>query len=910
MSFTYESAARLFNEGEFFRLIELSGGNEQARIALEPRHRVTVANALALVGEFDEARRLAELDRGSAAAPAIRSQAEWTLGLVSWRTGHISSAIQHARMAVRLAHESADAERIAWALLHSFRLSIQCGPMDAIMAALPEVRKAVAHAGVSRASAYLHSCVAVLEGQTGRLDEARRHLDIAESLLHLAPNAWLAGLVQMDRGAVACHKCEFEVAYNHLRSAKEIARRIGYQQNTVAVDATLGHVQFLVGEFDESKRTLLTLRSHPRASISVRLGVLDSLARVHLALGELDLCENAVGEIKEHVSSHPEAASMFQVRRAALVRAQLLAKKGCSDEALKCLQTAQEIARQFHDVPLDAAAQLQMAQVLGKARDYKAASFRLLEAERQEITTIRELQASYYYGAAHVLSEPETSLKRHLRDRGIRLWAEQGVVSVRFEIDDVPFSPSQTRDTHQTKPSTVNHVECITDSLAAFIDLAYRPRLLGEEMLSAIDGLACSPAAKVIETAPNAESPEAEDGTVTLPLGTDRGKRNLTLVCKVPDDPVKAILLADVLRIGRAAIALERAREEERSRAALWPAPPIEEQAGALFLAEEMQTILATARRVAPTTAPVLITGETGTGKEVVARTIHAYSNRASATFRPFNCSSVPKEMLDSQLFGHRKGSFTGASEHFPGVIRSAAGGTLFLDEIGEATLEVQPKLLRFLESNEVHPIGEVQAVRADVRIIAATNTDVDMLVAQGRFREDLFYRLNIVRLRLPPLRERRVEIPPLAHHYLQKHAQEYGKGTLRLAEETMEYLVLYRWPGNVRQLANEMRRMAALAENDAVLMPEHLSGDIAASRRTVPASQRSLDPTEVVVRMDQPLSAAVQHLECAMIQHAMRMTGGRLEETAAMLGLSRKGLYLKRVRYGLESPDAAGEVV
>jgi len=121
---------------------------------------------------------------------------------------------------------------------------------------------------------------------------------------------------------------------------------------------------------------------------------------------------------------------------------------------------------------------------------------------------------------------------------------------------------------------------------------------------------------------------------------------------------------------------------------------------------------------------------------------------------------------------------------------------------------------------------------------------------------------------------------------------------------------VLYRWPGNVRQLANEMRRMAALAENDAVLMPEHLSGDIAASRRTVPASQRSLDPTEVVVRMDQPLSAAVQHLECAMIQHAMRMTGGRLEETAAMLGLSRKGLYLKRVRYGLESPDAAaGEV-
>jgi DNA-binding NtrC family response regulator/tetratricopeptide (TPR) repeat protein len=909
MSFTYESAARLFNEGEFFRLIELSGGNEQARIALQPRHRVTVANALALVGEFDEARRLAELDRGSPAAPAIRSQAEWTLGLVSWRTGHISSAMQHARMAVRLAHESADAERIAWALLHSFRLSIQCEPMDAIMAALPEVRKAVAHAGVSRASAYLHSCVAVLEGQTGRLDEARRHLDIAESLLHLAPNAWLAGLVQMDRGAVACHKCEFEVAYNHLRKAKEIARRIGYQQNTVAVDGTIGHLQFLVGEFDKSKRTLLTITNDSRVSTSVKLSALDTFARVHLALGELDQCEHVVTEINRHIADHPEVASIFHVRRAALVRAQLLAKKGSGDEALECLRTAQDIARQFHDTPLDAAAQLQMAQVFAKTRHYKAASRHLLEAERLEITTIRELQASYYYGAAAALRELETPLKQLLRKRALRLWAEQAVKSVRFEMDDAPSIRSHAQDQEEIKTCAVNNIECVADSFAAFSDLAHRPRLLGAEMLSAIEGLACSPDAKIVERRTNAELPDGANDTVVLRLGAYQGT-NVTLVCKVPDDPVRAILLGDVLRIGRAAIELERAREEERSRAALWPAPPIEEQAGALFLAEEMQTILATARRVAPTTVPVLITGETGTGKEVVARTIHAYSNRASATFRPFNCSSVPKEMLDSQLFGHRKGSFTGASEHFPGVIRSAAGGTLFLDEIGETTLEVQPKLLRFLESNEVHPIGEVQAVRADVRIIAATNTDVDMLVAQGRFREDLFYRLNIVRLRLPPLRERRVEIPPLAHHYLQKHAQECGKGTLRLAEETMEYLVLYRWPGNVRQLANEMRRMAALAENDAVLMPEHLSGDIAASRRTVPASQRSLDPTEVVVRMDQPLSAAVQHLECAMIQHAMRMTGGRLEETAAMLGLSRKGLYLKRVRYGLESPDtAAGEV-
>ena len=337
----------------------------------------------------------------------------------------------------------------------------------------------------------------------------------------------------------------------------------------------------------------------------------------------------------------------------------------------------------------------------------------------------------------------------------------------------------------------------------------------------------------------------------------------------------------------------------------------IEEQAGALFLAEEMKTLLAMARRIAPTTVPVLITGETGTGKEVLARTIHAYSSRAAATFLPFNCSSVPKDMLDSQLFGHRKGSFTGALENFSGVIRAATGGTLFLDEIGETTLDVQPKLLRFLDSSEVHPIGETQPAKTDVRVIAATNADLDTLVAEGRFREDLFYRLNIVRIHVPPLRERRVEIPTLAHHYLHKHAQEYRKGHLRLAEETMEYLVLYRWPGNVRHLANEMRRLAALAEADAILMPEHLSPDIAASRKTVPTSERTLEPTELVVRINQPMTAAIQHVECAMIQHALRLTGGRMEDTAALLGLSRKGLYLKRVRYGLEPPDgtAAGEV-
>jgi DNA-binding NtrC family response regulator len=315
--------------------------------------------------------------------------------------------------------------------------------------------------------------------------------------------------------------------------------------------------------------------------------------------------------------------------------------------------------------------------------------------------------------------------------------------------------------------------------------------------------------------------------------------------------------------------------------------------------------LLRTVRKLAPSNITVLITGETGTGKELFARALHDSSPRSAKPFIPFNCSAVSRDMLDAQLFGYRKGAFTGAADAFQGVIRAASGGTLFLDEIGEVALDVQPKLLRFLESGEIHPLGEPRPLAVDVRVVAATNANLEQLVDEGRFREDLFYRLNVVRLHVPPLRERREEIPPLVQHYLDRHAREAHKSGLRVADETMEYLILYKWPGNVRQLANEMRRMVALAESHAVLMPEHLSPEIAGSRRTIPTSERPLAPTEFVVRMDQPMSAAMEHLERSMIQYALRLTGGRMEDAAERLGLSRKGLYLKRQRLALQEAEA-----
>jgi len=292
-----------------------------------------------------------------------------------------------------------------------------------------------------------------------------------------------------------------------------------------------------------------------------------------------------------------------------------------------------------------------------------------------------------------------------------------------------------------------------------------------------------------------------------------------------------------------------------------------------------------------------LITGESGTGKEILARAIHSYSARADRPFLPFNCAAVPREMLERQLFGHRRGAFTGADRDNPGVIRAAAHGTLLLDEIGEMSLDLQPKLLRFLESGEISPLGDPNPMTVDVRIIAATNAKLDQLVQEGRFREDLFYRLNVIPLTIPPLRERRDEIPALVHHFVERAAQEFRKARIRVAEETMEHLIVYAWPGNVRQLNNEVRRMVALADSDSTLKPSSLSKDIL---RATPLPVRGHGSPEFAVPLTDKLQAALSRVEREMIKAALKTSDGRVDAAARALGISRKGLYLKRQRLGL----------
>lgn len=305
----------------------------------------------------------------------------------------------------------------------------------------------------------------------------------------------------------------------------------------------------------------------------------------------------------------------------------------------------------------------------------------------------------------------------------------------------------------------------------------------------------------------------------------------------------------------------------------------------------------------------VLITGESGTGKELVARAVHALSARREKVFVPFNCTAVPKELSEGYLFGYRKGAYTGAATDSPGVIRTAAAGTLFLDEIGDLPLDLQPKLLRFLQEGEIQPLGEQRPLKVDVRIIAATNTDLEKMVEEGRFREDLYYRLNVIRLRVPPLRERRSEIPHIVNYYVNHYGEKFSRKDIEITPQAIDLLMVCEWPGNVRQLCNELQRIVARAEDGTLITPDQLSHELLRIAPTMhphaPASVTQINSSQPVPFMPTgavSLSDAVEELERQMITEALRKHGGNISRAARELGLTRRGLQLKLGRYELSA--------
>jgi DNA-binding NtrC family response regulator len=303
---------------------------------------------------------------------------------------------------------------------------------------------------------------------------------------------------------------------------------------------------------------------------------------------------------------------------------------------------------------------------------------------------------------------------------------------------------------------------------------------------------------------------------------------------------------------------------------------------------EEMVRVFKMVDKVADSEATILIQGDSGTGKELIAREIHYRSRRASGPFVSINCGAIPRDLLESNLFGHVKGSFTGAVKDSPGLFVVAEGGTFFLDEVGEMPLATQVKLLRALQEREIIPVGGTSAVKIDCRLVAATNVDLEREVAEGRFRADLFFRLNVIPLRMPALRQRRDDIPLLVDHFLKRHAKG---GTPKVVnKEAMDLLMKYDWPGNVRELENVMERSLILDEG-GVIKPEDLPDKIRFGH-----SQKG----SLVI--DSP-NMTLEELEKEYILKVLNFTRWQKKRSSELLGINASTLYRKLIGYGIEKP-------
>jgi two-component system response regulator PilR (NtrC family) len=313
---------------------------------------------------------------------------------------------------------------------------------------------------------------------------------------------------------------------------------------------------------------------------------------------------------------------------------------------------------------------------------------------------------------------------------------------------------------------------------------------------------------------------------------------------------------------------------------------------------KELQRILDTVRRVAPSESTVLITGETGTGKELIAKAIHNLSRRAHKPFVSVNCAAFPEHLLESELFGHVKGAFTGATANRKGLIEEATGGTFFLDEVGTMPVNVQAKLLRVLEDKTIRRLGENKTIQVDARLVTATNQDLDAAIAAREFREDLYYRLNVVSIHVPPLRARRSDIPLLAEHFLRKYCEREDKQIQGITSEAMRLLLAYSWPGNVRELKHMIEQAVAMSTGSLItpeMLPPH-----ARSATEAPAKPEGPVARAMAVSPEKGRVKALDERERELILEAIEQNQGNLEKAAKDLGISRVTLWRRMKKYGI----------
>ena len=850
------------------------------------------------LGRYSEAENLARRLLSSKSLSADqKGVSQFCLGLLLWEKGQPEAATDHFLASIDASRDAGDARRTAWTQLRLLVSVSGHSPSPASGRLLQEARQSILRLGDPVVSAGLHIFLGEIEAKRGLLAMARRHTALGQSLLKSGDNIWLDALSENTLTALAILQFDVISGMKHARRAIDLAQESGAAAILRAAYANLGNLHYLKGDYRAAEELLQQSYKLLSPSGEHANGSLDSLARTHLAQGAWEEANSLLERIEANIST-PTGRLLYSSRYALLTRVELLMKQQQWVEALTRAEELLTIARQLGDRSLEALTYARCAEAAAVMSGAKASiGFLNMLATllRGDNSPSHIAHYEMAIGASLLATAAGPTVDGHNLSRAASIYSTLGCAA---EL----VSPSKPVPAALTLGPISNAQQF--QSFASLLMHASRPEVTATSLVSVLQHANCVVSARAVaRDADDREELLAAWGAVTAPadvrtfiVGVARGRTIELQLQPLPDIESHAAVNSAGFVIA-AGQELERARLEREERLTLWPIDELPAEDDDSVVTGKMREVMLYARKVAPTNVTVLITGESGTGKEVLARAVHRYSQRSKKPFVPFNCTAVPRELLESHLFGFKRGAFTGADRDNPGLIRAAKDGTLFLDEVGELGLDLQPKLLRFLESGEINPLGETVPFSVNVRIVAATNANLKKLVQEGRFREDLYYRLNVIPLELPPLRERREEIPPLAQHFALKWSHELGKGRIRVADDLMEHLVVYPWPGNIRQLSNELNRMVATAETDATLTLDHLPKAMREETEQLRRRERGL---ELNVPLTDSLDHAVATLEREMIKLALSQNDGKVEAAAKALGISRKGLYLKRQRLGL----------
>jgi DNA-binding NtrC family response regulator/tetratricopeptide (TPR) repeat protein len=828
-------------------------------------------------------------------------------GMAAFDSGRVTESLEVLSHACEVA--DAEAPHLSYQCTISLLSRVsQFRPPKATVSLLLKARQRAHLTGTASALGSLHLVVARLEATRGLCVDSRRHLELAKLLLRQAPPAAQSAIHQVDAG--------LETYAGNLQRAKISASKgleLAYAHALRPIQAgclvNLGSVLLFLGRLQKAREALAHSLPIAAELPAVQHSALDTLTQLALHRDDLEEASRYIDECavlgrRDSLPARSWADLAHQITRCSYHEQQ-----GDWEQILAIVEDASPEAERRQYRAVHTALLCARARALAHMQRHTDAE-RVLAAAvkacpRSAVDPLIVLEASKGL-CATLRGEPRNGTMHF--DRAL---AGCQAIGHRYHEKWIESVRTKAMARHQVAVSrrlTLDSTDAalVLNDVATILGAGHSVDLMAHRLVTLIESTDLGARVTVkkegdceyqAEPSVTWEATSGDGMRIRL-RGSDR--RIDVHVASVRSIEEFSFLrsLSDIVRAG-----VHRTTETEHDEGDdnLWPLAATTVRDDVVLRSPRMMELLKVAVRLASTEIPVLITGETGTGKEVFARLIHENSRGKRGPFVPFNCATVPRDLMESQLFGHRRGAFTGAHQAFPGLFRSAEGGTLFLDEIGDLELSAQPKLLRFLESGEIQPLGEVRPQRVSVRLIAATNANLAALTREGRFRHDLFYRLGTTVLALPPLRERKDEIPALASFFLNKSMAECKRSGVRLGDDFVAALLLYDWPGNIRELAHEIRRAVALAADNEVLGAHQLAPDIARLwlSRGHAHEPEPAGPT-VRVRLDQTLDQALADLEERFIAHALASTGGRMAEAAQLLGLSRKGLFLKRRRRGM----------